>query len=440
MIALLFVAAVFAQDDTNCIDVCPIVDDLDTAVESLQTFDYYNAPERLEDDYERAWDALPLEGRADRVPWTDTYWPETDGGIANRWQTGEHRGYHLHSQDELFDMSEDEIALLSPAEKYDLLVGNYQYTLTYRIQAQNGANESAWAGLCHGWTPASMHYEEPQPVVMYNPDGLVIPFGSADIKALLTYFDGEVVRNDRYPAASVPWATSPRVMGSLCLNDDPHNEACKDTNAGAFHIAMANQLGLRGEAFGIDATTTAEKWNQPVHAFYTELLGRRAPSEGASEHAVEELVVRSDVTWTVEVEPQWDPLLGTAGHEDVTKTYSYTLELNEQGEIVGGQWVLLLDGQQIITLDQAVDYLEGLDRDENGLPDHSEEQVKAIIWENFSFPDYVWKQDKVAFSDSFQQAWGPYQLLNNNQGTREQLFHYMAELGNLYEASVGGEG
>ncbi len=150
-------------------------------------------------------------------------------------------------------------------------------------------------------------------------------------------------------------------------------------------------------------------------------------------------MLRTEVTWTAEVEPEWEPLLGTDGHRDVTTTYTYTAELDAQGEIVGRQWALELDNGPAITLAEAIDHLEGLDRDGDGQPDKSDEEVRAIIWENFSFPDYVWKQDKVAFSDSFQQAWGPYQLLSNSTTNREQLFHYLAELEPLYEASVGGE-
>ncbi len=411
---------------------------MDLAVSAMDSFDWYNDPRRLQPDYVPTWDDLPLEGRADRVPWTDTYWPETDGGISNRWQTGEHRGYELLGLEALMDMSAEEIALLSPTEKYDLLVGNYQYALTRRVQSENSGNESAWAGYCHGWTPASIHYEEPHPVEMINPDGLVIPFGSSDVKALLTYFEGEVIRNSRYSEEQMPYGRRPRVMGSLCLSNDVNDPSCQDTNAGAFHIAVANQLGLRNEAFGIDATTTNEKWNQPVHAYRSEVLGRRAPTVGASEHAVEELVVRTEITWTAEVEPEWHPLLDTAGHKDVSRSYTYTVELNEQGEIVGGQWVLILE-DGTITLGQAIEHLEAVDDNGDGVPDLTKEQVRGILWEHFRHPDYLWQQDEAAFSDSFRQTQGPYELLTSNASTRAKLFDYMAALGDLYEASITGE-
>ena len=415
---------------------CPIVTDLGGALEAVDpSFDAFNNPADLAPDYAYTFAELPLYGEAERVPWTDSYWPKHEGGIAHRWQTGEERDYPLLGLEELSALTPEELARLSPTEKYDLLVGNYQYTLTYRAQAESPASASSWTGYCHGWTSASIHYEEPQPVVMTNPDGLEIPFGSSDIKALLSYFAGEVVHNTRYPESAMPWATTPRGIGTLCLSNNPATPSCQDTDAGAFHVVLTNQLGLRQEAFGIDATTTAEKWNQPVHRYATEVLGTRPPSPGASPNAVEEKLTRSHVTWTVEVEPTWDPLLGTPGHKDTTETYTYTVELDADGQIIGGQWVVLFDDGSDYTLQEAIEVLQTRDENNDGTPDLSEDQIEGVIWEHFSFPDYTWVQDPMAFSDTFKEAWGPYELLSNNQGTREKLFHYMAELGTLYEAS-----
>ncbi|RYZ79577.1 MAG: hypothetical protein EOP04_27490, partial [Proteobacteria bacterium] len=44
--------------------------------------------------------------------------------------------------------------------------------------------------------------------------------------------------------------------------------ACNDTNAGAFHLVLANKLGLQKKSFGVDITRGAEVWNQAA-AFYS---------------------------------------------------------------------------------------------------------------------------------------------------------------------------
>src|SRR4051794_21735097 len=44
-----------------------------------------NDPLRLGDGYERHLAVLPAEGELEQTPWSDTYWPSYQGGIANRW-------------------------------------------------------------------------------------------------------------------------------------------------------------------------------------------------------------------------------------------------------------------------------------------------------------------------------------------------------------------
>jgi hypothetical protein len=43
--------------------------------------------------------------------------------------------------------------------------------------------------------------------------------------------------------------------------------ACKDTNAGSFHVVVTNLLGLQGRSFVEDRTYDYEVWNQPVRSY-----------------------------------------------------------------------------------------------------------------------------------------------------------------------------
>ena len=47
---------------------------------------------------------------------------------------------------------------------------------------------------------------------MTNPDGVTVPFGSSDVKALLSYYRAEVVRS---PYPQHEWATTNRTLGSM---------------------------------------------------------------------------------------------------------------------------------------------------------------------------------------------------------------------------------
>ncbi len=410
----------------------------DSDPSNRNAIDPYNDPDLLEPDFERRFDALPRSGSAINKPWTDSYWPKNKGGISLRWQTNESHTYQSPGRDEVMAMSEAELAQLSPSEKYDLFVGNYEYALNYRITSGNRATESSWQGYCHGWTIASMHFDEPQPVTVVNPDGVRIPFGSSDVKALLTIFQGEVVRST-YSVAEIPFKKETRVMGSLCLSNEPTSPQCADTNPGSFHIAMANYLGIQQRAFGIDATTTYEKWNHPVFDYRTTLLERQRTNATGANAVAERLYIRSDVTYALEIEPAWNPMNDSPEYPQKTKAYHYTLELDAAGNIVGGEWLTALEGGRYMSLSEAITYLTELDENSDGRPDLDNEQVKNTIWQYFDFPDYVWYQDRGEFAEEFKMPAGKYDLMVNNPTTRRALYAYMARLKDLYEASTCGQ-
>ena len=109
---------------------------------------------------ELRFDALPEEGAAHRQPWSGDYWAAKNGGPAYRWRTGESHTYALKSKAEIDAMPsaerEEFLRNLSPAEKYDLLCGNFDYPFTNFMLSANPASTPSWQGYCHGWTMASM--------------------------------------------------------------------------------------------------------------------------------------------------------------------------------------------------------------------------------------------------------------------------------------------
>ena len=208
--------------------------------------DGYNHPSLLSEDFTYRFDELPLSGHLGYEPWSDSYWPKQDGGIAYRWRIDESHDYDLLSEDEILSGDIELISNLSPAEKYDIFAGNYDLPLTHAALSATSQQEARWTGYCHGWTPASSDYKEPKPVVVENEDGVRIPFGSSDVKALLTFYRGEVVTST-YPQHD--WRAQNRVMGGWCGSENPSDPSCYDTNPGAFHIALANRIGIFSTVF-----------------------------------------------------------------------------------------------------------------------------------------------------------------------------------------------
>ena len=131
--------------------------------------------------------SLPSSGRTARATWSDTYWPNNKGGIASRWQTGQSFGYRLLQLSELRRMGPSGLRTLSPAEKFDIYNNRLDYPTVKSEWRRTSPSNPNWFGLCHGWAPASKLFREPGPVTLTASNGIRVPFGSSDVKALLTY-------------------------------------------------------------------------------------------------------------------------------------------------------------------------------------------------------------------------------------------------------------
>ena len=344
-------------------------------------------------NYELSFEKLPLFGELSKKPWTGDYWPTYRGGISYRWNTlNKNNSYDTHGYKLLRkkDLKSYDLSSLSPSEKYDLYRSDYRYRTTrserYRTKILKTIESSPyydpsyvipeWEGLCHAWAPATILFENPKPIVLTNKEGISIPFGSSDIKALLTYF----LHKKR--------ATT-QLLGGRCnidiqklkeqLNNKEitlkeyrkaiNSDDCRDTNAGSFHLVLTNQIALKDEGFIIDVTKDFEVWNQPVYSFTSKVYNRRnRPSQGAAKDAVREVDVMTKISYVVEVDQTWD-------YEEKTElksiTYYYCLEINSKGEIVGGRWY------------------------NNGSIDDR--------------PDFLWKQSLPEFSSDFKELRNIYQ-------------------------------
>jgi hypothetical protein len=304
------------------------------ASSAKEEWDAQNQPLTLSAGYVHSFSQLPVEGVLEKTPWTDDYWPSYQGGIAKRWKdsSSDNFSYRTPSRGRLQRMSEADLARLSPAEKFDIFIGDYRYGTVAIERSRVSPDNQTWEGICHGWAPAAINFEEPKPVLLANQDGIKLPFGSSDVKALLSYYQGQINR------------TRAPILGGRCNIDLATNPAraldpaCRDTNAGAFHIVLANQIGIRKQSFVADVTRDYMVWNQPVHAFTSRVLRTQEPSPGAAPGTVEEKLIETVMTYTVEVDPQWDALVGTPGHSDNSATYLYRIELDGNGEIIGGEW------------------------------------------------------------------------------------------------------
>jgi hypothetical protein len=164
-------------------------------------------------------------------------------------------------------------------------------------------------------------------------NGIDIPFGSSDIKAMLSLLQGQYAR------------TEVRSLGGRCNADfrvtpgAASTDECRDVNAGAFHLVLTNRIGLQKKGFVADVTRDQQVWNHPVYSYKSSVMSYQRPSPGASTKTVKEALVRTTMTYTVEITQSWNIIFPNSGHYVASKVYDYRLELDSQGQIVGGEWL-----------------------------------------------------------------------------------------------------
>ncbi|MBF0362373.1 MAG: hypothetical protein HQK49_15255 [Oligoflexia bacterium] len=322
-------------------------------------------------------------------PWSDDYWPIYKGGLAYRyadpnmmnvyslltgiWDSISARDntwkiyhkYYLKYPTSSY-ISDGTIDLLSPAEKYDLLIGDENFTMTKLMWAEgeqyynSTGNVETWMGICHGWAPAS--YMSPRPlraVTISSVNNIhKITFYPADIKALYSLFWA----NFSYPLS---------IIGGRCLLEESDKkidrdlisgrilkQECFDTNSGTWHMSVVNQLGVAKKSFIVDVKYDYQVWNQPMisynYTYFNPQTFKSYPDAKSALILLKEFKkdkfahfrsmdtkyvvgVNMKITYGMETTPNHlndDPSLDSSS----TSTYNYDLELDETGKIIGGEW------------------------------------------------------------------------------------------------------
>jgi hypothetical protein len=302
-------------------------------------------------------------------PWSSDYWATFRGGLSYRYSDNNFLSFESWQKfkpvfSQLIGVNfQDPIKNddRSPAEKYDMLMGDDHFNFTKwwvrkAINAEDNTGDIAtWQGICHGWAPASYLVPRPTKAVSVTlPDGQALQLFPDDLKALAD----ALYANNR---------TSSAFVGKRCNEKDPKTDqngrlissACWDLNPGSFHEIMINRVGIDKKSLVMDATYDYEVWNQPIVkyelTYFNPQTSDLAPNyQGAvialkdykddlfskyrSSKAVSVVGVQMDVTYTVETYSQHADL-NSASQDALRKVrYLYDLELDKDGNIVGGEW------------------------------------------------------------------------------------------------------
>jgi hypothetical protein len=295
--------------------------------------------------------------------WSDSYWPYQKGLLAARyadpgfpnsadWMVN--YSYHLAVPPALTDPNN-----LSPAEKYDLLVGDNTMGLTEfswargkKLYDENNNSVPGWMGICHGWSGAT-HMKAKIPfgsITLKTPAGGSIKFYQSDVKAL----------------TSLLWANSEpqtKFLGFRCEGTPPRDGTgrvidpnCLDNNPATFFLSLTNQLGINNRSFVMDATWDAEVWNYAVVSYKSTYFNPQTFQQ--SDNLREGIIPVSQFTidkFKTYRSPNTAFVLGMtvdvthmneagANHSvqtkpsTLTKRYIYDLELDANYNVIGGEW------------------------------------------------------------------------------------------------------
>lgn len=288
--------------------------------------------------------------------WSGSYWPHYQGSLAVRYmdstigplvkkEANVQWKEHKENFDKLPHYSYASTDHLSPAEKYDLLVGDPEMTLTkysWSIGEKNGGESSgkvpAWRGLCDGWASAAQMMPRPKRnVTLLSPESRPITFYPEDIKAL-----GSLL----YARAQV----APIFLGGRCRS--PMAKLCADTNPATLHLALINRVGVLRKSFIADVSPGREVWNYPVRSYETTYYNVFSDEESADfEKVIEAFDKKKKFKKRDRRHPETAYIVGvkmdvsyaelrlpyTSEDKLFKDTYWYDLELNSRFEIVGGE-------------------------------------------------------------------------------------------------------
>lgn len=297
----------------------------------------YNNPFDFDRNLTANFDSLPQKASISEsyVAWPGNHWANYQGGISNRWSASnpESFQYKKYNKQELLDLEQHIRDQLSPAEKYDILVGRYDYPTVKREWRENSPNDTTWFGICHGVAPASLNHPEPKNVTVLNKDGVKLKFYSSDIKALLSYQYAKVQRSRT------------KFLGKRCytssledLNSRERAE-CVDLNPGAFHILFANYIGLKNKTFIVDIDPLNEVWNHVPKSYYYDVYEEYETRENATPGTVKVLWIGAALSYAGAIAPYFEPVIGLPQGYYIENNYSYLLDLDHSGNIIGGKWL-----------------------------------------------------------------------------------------------------
>jgi len=319
-------------------------------------------------------------------PWSGSYWPDISGGIANHYLDHARFGSELtfvlrygvtkaridndHDRivKKISTWDEEKInKKLSPAEKYDLLLGDlnftfsknvideadfrskyrlttkrattgedaesqgddnsfyeddlstyskYDNTVQYRYWRKKGGSLAYWSGICDGWSPASIYLPRPaKTVTVTGALGHRIEFYPDDLKALGSYL---------FARTNTPYFSTMnyQMAGHKCdpkgTPDQDDNGfvkdiRCNDVDPGVWHMTLINRIGKDRMGFVMDVDNNIKINNHPVANYEIKYYNPITGDEGSLNDSIANISQVND-GYKIRRHPNAKYLVGVTSH------------------------------------------------------------------------------------------------------------------------------
>lgn len=274
-------------------------------------------------------------------------------GVQRRLETGEAE-YPILSKSEVLKLDADGLSRLSPTEKYDIFMNFLEddasspnhFLITKQMRSYvrtENAKGFALGGCCHAWAALASAVKEPAARTIAGLPHLgnvSLSFSSADIAALMSLnihlTQAWALEHGRYSEVGRRCAAK-RAIGSsakkLTNGDD-----CGGINAGVFHVIVTNQLGRFGLPVIVDTRPDYVILNEPLYAYTLEENAAFSRLNFEAPPAPNSLVKKFFRMRAEYAVSPIDAVVGGGAKIKKVLTHAYRVELDGNGDVIGGSW------------------------------------------------------------------------------------------------------
>jgi len=265
---------------SSCVNA--VVDDVEVGsaksdAQKPEVWSAQDAPSLFASSLNYKFADLPAQGEAARIPWAGSYWPVYEDGINHKWDgandspaTKYGRAFAVTGIEDAVSRangvdSQSSRTKCTAADAATKCKSDLGEQCSFRAGKTDGFCIPTWFGICHAWAPAAIMVPEPKHPVTKNG----VTFKVNDLKALASLAHEGVETKFvslRCELDDRPGADEAKDV-DFDSNGRPTTKECRDSNAGSFHVLVANYLGAQRASFVFDRTYDDEVWNQPLRGY-----------------------------------------------------------------------------------------------------------------------------------------------------------------------------